>query len=108
MQQRLVQETAHNAELHGIMNSLSTHPAIEGHWKPFMPELSLVNEILFKRSKVIIPQSLRPEILKRVHEGHLGISKCKVRVRLFPFWPGLNADIESMARNGHIGSKSSH
>lgn len=105
MQQRLVQDTARDEELRGIMNSLSTQTAIKGQWKPFTHELSVVEGILFKGSKVVIPRSLRPEILKRVHEGHLGISKCKARARLLVFWPGLNADIESMAQKCAICQK---
>lgn len=37
-------------------------------------------------------------MLTRIHEGHLGIEKCKRRARETVFWPGMNKDIENMIR----------
>lgn len=56
----------------------------------------MVNGLLLKQDKIIIPQKMRQEILTRVHEGHLGIEKCKRRARETVFWPGMNRDIESL------------
>lgn len=62
-------------------------------------ELSLVNGLLLRNNRVVIPQSLRPEMLQRLHEGHLGIEKCKRRARTAVYWPGINADIDKMISN---------
>lgn len=59
-------------------------------------ELSVVNGLLLRQNRVVIPHSLRGDILKRLHEGHLGIEKCKRRARTAVYWPGINADIEQM------------
>jgi hypothetical protein len=32
--------------------------------------------------------------LKRIHEGHIGIEKCKARAREVMYWPRINAEIE--------------
>lgn len=56
----------------------------------------MVNGLLLKQDKIVIPQKMRQEILTRVHEGHLGIEKCKRRARETVFWPGMNRDIESL------------
>lgn len=45
-------------------------------------ELSVVNSLLLRKNRIVIPQSLRPEMLKRLHEGHLGMEKCKRRARM--------------------------
>lgn len=59
-------------------------------------ELSFVNGFLLRKNRIVIPQSLRPDMLKRLHEGHLGIEKCKRRARTAVYWPGINADIDRM------------
>lgn len=55
--------------------------------------------MLLKGLKVVIPKSLRGEMLKRLHDGHLGVNKCKAKARLLMFWPGMSADIAQMVNN---------
>lgn len=59
-------------------------------------ELSVVKGFLLRQDRIIIPQSLRQEMLKKLHEGHLGAEKCKRRARTAIYWPGINADIDKM------------
>ena len=59
-------------------------------------EVSVANGLLLRDSRIVIPHSLRPEILSRLHEGHLGIEKCKRSARNAVYWPGINKDIENM------------
>uniref|UniRef100_A0A8C8DE10 Gypsy retrotransposon integrase-like protein 1 n=1 Tax=Oryzias sinensis TaxID=183150 RepID=A0A8C8DE10_9TELE len=58
-------------------------------------ELSVVDGLLLKRGRIVIPQALRMDMLRRIHEGHLGIEKCKRRAKESVFWPGINKDIET-------------
>ena len=39
---------------------------------------------------------MRADVLKKVHETHLGIEKCKARARASMYWPGMTNDIEEM------------
>ena len=42
---------------------------------------------VLKGEKIVIPTSLRDEMLRRQHESHLGIEKTKKLARDFMYWP---------------------
>ena len=44
---------------------------------------------MFKGDHIIVPHSLQPEILQRIHTAHLGIEKCRAQARSAVFWPGI-------------------
>lgn len=55
--------------------------------------------VLFLKEKIIIPSSLRKNILKVAHgKAHLGIVKCKLRLRKMYYWPMINNDIEKFVK----------
>ena len=39
---------------------------------------------------------MRADVLKKVHETHLGIEKCKASARASMYLPGMTNDIEEM------------
>ena len=39
----------------------------------FREELSVYSDIIFKEERIVIPMSMTPEMLEKVHESHLGI-----------------------------------
>lgn len=48
--------------------------------------------------RVVVSSTLREAILQELHAAHLGIVKMKGMARSFVFWPGIDADIEAIAR----------
>ena len=44
-------------------------------------ELSIVDGILLKVDGVLVPSSMRYDMLKRIHERHVGVEKSKARAR---------------------------
>jgi transposase InsO family protein len=55
--------------------------------------------VLFFGDRIIVPPSLRQEMLSLIHESHLGENKCKARARLVMYWPGMTSDIEEIVRH---------
>ena len=64
------------------------------------------NLILFD-SRVYVPKKLRGVYLRRCHEGHQGIEKCRRRARQLFWWPTVSVDIEDFVNKCEICVKRS-
>ena len=58
----------------------------------------MANGVLFKGRQVLIPETLRQDILKQLHTGHLGIEKTRRLARESVYWPNINKDIEQLVK----------
>ena len=67
------------------------------YWN-YRDELYVINGVIYKNHKVIIPKAMRKEMLNKIHEGHLGEVKCKSRARQVLFWPQMTKDIENVVK----------
>ena len=47
----------------------------------------------------MVPSTKQAEILKLIHEGHPGLTKCKLRAKETVYWPGLNDQLEKLVLN---------
>ncbi len=57
-------------------------------------EITAYEGVLFKCNRVIVPDTMKSEMLKIIHSSHLGVEKCKNRARDILFWPDMNKDID--------------
>ena len=62
----------------------------------YRDEISTMDGLMFKGPKIIVPKMLRTQVLRKIHESHLGIVKCKQRARDILFWPGMSSDIQDI------------
>lgn len=67
------------------------------YW-PFRDELSVENGVITKGDRIIIPRELQKRILEKIHEGHQGMEKCKLRAKETVYWVDINSDIEKMVK----------
>ena len=58
--------------------------------------LSFAESVLVYDQRIVIPRAERLRTLSSIHEGHLGISKCRDRAKESVWWPGLSRDIAEM------------
>ena len=58
-------------------------------------ELSLHDGLLVRGDRIVVPFSLRKQILERIHEGHMGVAKCRERAAQSVWWPRIGKDITS-------------
>jgi hypothetical protein len=68
---------------------------VRPYWD-FRDVISVYSGIAIKNSKLIIPASMRNEIMQDIHAGHMGIVKCLARARSTIFWPGMSSMIKQM------------
>ena len=69
--------------------------AVTPYWDA-RDELSTYNGIVYKGERIVMPYSMRPEMLKILHTSHAGIVKTKQLARDRIYWPGINKQIEDM------------
>ena len=62
-------------------------------------ELTLNTDLLLYRSRIIIPAKLRKETLEKVHQGHQGILRCRMRVSASVWWPGVSSEVEDFVKS---------
>ncbi|UYV65567.1 K02A2.6-like, partial [Cordylochernes scorpioides] len=62
-------------------------------------EMSVIDGLLMRNSRIYIPKSLRSKVLNSLHEGHLGIEKCRGRARSSVWWPRISQEIGELVRN---------
>ena len=52
--------------------------------------------VILYKDKVVVPLSLRPRILNKLHSVHQGVTSMHARTQQIVFWPGITQDIESI------------
>ena len=73
-------------------------PELQPYWT-FREELTIEDGLILKGTRIIIPNKQWQAILKQLHEGHLGLNKCKLRAKETVYWPGLNNELENLVLN---------
>lgn len=70
-----------------------SHPEVQKYSRLYK-ELSLANGVLFYRDRIVVPATLRKQLLIHLHGNHDGMVLMKRAARQKIFWPGIDKDIE--------------
>ena len=68
-------------------------------------DLTTVSGLVLRGAQIVIPKSMRKDMPERIHEGDLGIVKCKGRARNSCYWPNMNTHIEDTVKRCKICRK---
>ena len=83
---------------HSLPHSLKHYWTVRG-------ELSLHEGLLLYGNHIVIPTSLQKQILQRNHHGNQGIQKCRLRISMSAWWPGISEAIKTIIKNCSQGVK---
>ena len=77
---------------------------VKRYWS-MRDDISVEDGLLLLGSWVIVPESLRGNILQQIHEGHLGIEKCQLRAKSCVYWPNIYREIETLINSCAVCQK---
>ena len=62
-------------------------------------ELTYIGQLILRGTRIVVPSSMRKQVLDLAHEGHQGIVKMKARLHEKVWWPGIDKDVEAACRS---------
>ena len=85
--------------MHGWPSTIKEVPSeIQPYWT-FRKELTVEYDNVLKGTWIVVPYKKHQATCKLLHEGHLGLGKCKLRAQDTVYWPGLNDQLEKLILN---------
>ena len=76
-----------------------------GDYWNFRCDLVIDDGLVLKGDRIVIPQSLKKEVLEAIHTGHQGKTKCVLLERESVFWPGITNDVRDMVQRCEVCSR---
>ncbi|UYV82707.1 K02A2.6-like [Cordylochernes scorpioides] len=82
---------------HGWPDKKKMSQTLLSYWH-VKDELGVQNGLLMRGCRLVIPASMKLEILDKLHAGHFGITKTRLRARETVWWPGISEEITETVR----------
>lgn len=61
-------------------------------------QLTTDDGLILYGCRLVIPSSMRSDVLRLLHDSHQGIQRTKARARQVVYWPGIDNDVENLVR----------
>ena len=84
--------------VYGWPNSIQD---LSDHIRPFWcfrDELTVMDGLVMKGNRIVVPANMRESTLQRLHDAHQGLTSTLHRARRTVYWPKIQDDIENMIR----------
>ena len=73
-------------------------PDLKSYWNA-QGELTVDgNGLLLYNKWIVVPKVLQRRTLEKIHEGHQGIQKSRLRAMTSVWWPGINHEIQNLVK----------
>ena len=83
----------------GMPDSKIEMPETIRDYHQYRENITSSDGVILYKDRVIIPPSLRGEVLSTLHATHQGVSMMTARAESSVFWPGISADISTTRKN---------
>ena len=84
----LVREYCHK----GWPAKSTVEPEVKPYWT-VQSSLTFGNNLLLYNNRIVVPPALRSQTMRKIHEGHQGIERCRQRAQSSVWWPGMSNHI---------------
>ena len=68
-------------------------------YAPAAGELCVIEQLVLRGTRIILPSKLRPQAISLAHEGHLGIVGTKQNLRSKLCWPSIDNAVEKFCKS---------
>ena len=65
----------------------------------FREDLSIVDGVVMYGDRIVVPPTLRDQILETLHSAHQGTTSMTARAQASVFWPGLSAQLQRLRKD---------
>ena len=72
-------------------------PHLRQYWN-MRDRLAVDGDLVLCGQRVVIPSSMRKDVLKKLHASHQGEERTKRRARQVAYWPGIDNDITNVVK----------
>ena len=79
-------------------------PQLKPYWK-VQGELTIHNNLLLFQKRIVVPASHQQETLMKLHQGHQGIQRCRLRAQYAVWWPCISQQIKELIERCPVCAK---
>ena len=94
---QIQQASAQDGHLQCLKGWVSTKAELNSDLRPYWSyrdDLAVIDGVVMKGRLIIIPRSLKQQVLDQLHTNHMGIEKTKLLMCESVYWADINTDIE--------------
>ena len=86
----------HDTILMGFPEDSRSMPELTRIYHQYRSDLSIAEGVILYQDRIVIPPSLRDQVLETLHAAHQGVTSMNARAKASVFWPGITIQIQEL------------